>query len=111
MKLYTKHGDDGSTGLFGGSRVSKSHLRVCAYGSVDETNATIAEIVLLEGVERGARSERNGGVAEQGLIETDLAAEAVERSRCNELEFGGDRLTGNRVDVGHAAGDLGPRGG
>jgi cob(I)alamin adenosyltransferase len=41
MKIYTRTGDDGSTGLFGGGRVSKSSLRVEAYGTVDEANATI----------------------------------------------------------------------
>lgn len=41
MKLYTKGGDDGSTGLFGGSRVPKDDARVSAYGEVDETNAAI----------------------------------------------------------------------
>ena len=39
MKLYTKTGDDGTTGLFGGGRVSKTSTRVVAYGTVDETNA------------------------------------------------------------------------
>jgi cob(I)alamin adenosyltransferase len=41
MKLYTKTGDDGTTGLFGGGRVPKSSARVDAYGTVDETNAAI----------------------------------------------------------------------
>ncbi|MDP8998779.1 MAG: cob(I)yrinic acid a,c-diamide adenosyltransferase [Myxococcota bacterium] len=41
MKLYTKTGDDGTTGLFGGGRVSKTSTRVGAYGTVDETNAAI----------------------------------------------------------------------
>ncbi|MEM6258110.1 MAG: cob(I)yrinic acid a,c-diamide adenosyltransferase [Planctomycetota bacterium] len=41
MKLYTKRGDDGQTDLIGGERVSKNHLRVLAYGAVDELNATI----------------------------------------------------------------------
>jgi len=41
MKLYTKTGDDGSTGLFGGPRVAKCDLRVAAYGEVDETNAAL----------------------------------------------------------------------
>jgi cob(I)alamin adenosyltransferase len=39
MKLYTRTGDDGTTGLFGGERVGKDHPRVAAYGSVDELNA------------------------------------------------------------------------
>jgi cob(I)alamin adenosyltransferase len=41
MKIYTKTGDDGTTGLFGGGRVSKSNHRVEAYGTVDELNAVL----------------------------------------------------------------------
>ena len=41
MKIYTKTGDDGETGLFGGERVKKNDARVDAYGSVDETNAVL----------------------------------------------------------------------
>lgn len=41
MKIYTKTGDDGTTGLFGGTRVQKHSPRVDAYGTVDETNATL----------------------------------------------------------------------
>jgi cob(I)alamin adenosyltransferase len=41
MKIYTRTGDDGTTGLFGGARVRKASLRVDAYGTVDETNAAI----------------------------------------------------------------------
>lgn len=41
MKLYTRTGDDGTTGLFGGARVPKASARVSAYGTVDETNAAI----------------------------------------------------------------------
>lgn len=41
MKIYTKTGDDGTTGLFSGKRVAKSSSYVEAYGSVDEVNAWI----------------------------------------------------------------------
>lgn len=41
MKLYTRNGDDGTTGLFGGQRVSKDDLRVEAYGTVDELNSHV----------------------------------------------------------------------
>lgn len=41
MKIYTKTGDDGTTGLYGGARVSKADLRVEAYGAVDEANAAV----------------------------------------------------------------------
>ena len=39
MKIYTKTGDAGETGLFDGTRVSKADPRVAAYGDVDELNA------------------------------------------------------------------------
>ena len=41
MKIYTKKGDKGQTGLIGGSRVSKNDLRINAYGTVDELNAHV----------------------------------------------------------------------
>ncbi|HJW71884.1 MAG TPA: cob(I)yrinic acid a,c-diamide adenosyltransferase [Geothrix sp.] len=41
MKLYTRTGDDGSSGLFGGDRVSKAHLRLMAYGTLDELNSVL----------------------------------------------------------------------
>ncbi len=41
MKIYTKTGDDGSTGLIGGSRVRKSDQRIECYGTVDELNAAV----------------------------------------------------------------------
>src|ERR1043165_7954100 len=41
VKIYTKTGDTGETGLFGGGRVPKDDPRVQAYGEVDETNAAI----------------------------------------------------------------------
>ena len=41
MKIYTKTGDDGSTGLLGGSRVRKSDTRIDCYGIIDELNACI----------------------------------------------------------------------
>jgi len=43
-KLYTKTGDDGTTGLFSGKRVSKHHVRIKAYGTVDELNAWVGLI-------------------------------------------------------------------
>jgi cob(I)alamin adenosyltransferase len=41
VKLYTKTGDAGETGLFGGARVSKASARVSSYGAVDELNACL----------------------------------------------------------------------
>ena len=44
MKIYTKTGDTGQTALLGGNRVSKSDVRVEAYGTIDELNANIAHL-------------------------------------------------------------------
>jgi cob(I)alamin adenosyltransferase len=46
MKIYTKTGDRGETGLFGGGRVPKDDLRVQAYGDVDELNSTLGVAVV-----------------------------------------------------------------
>ena len=45
-KIYTRTGDDGSTGLVDGSRLSKNDVRVRAYGDVDETNSIIGLVRL-----------------------------------------------------------------
>lgn len=44
MKIYTKTGDQGTTALFGGTRVPKNHVRIEAYGTVDELNSYIGLI-------------------------------------------------------------------
>jgi cob(I)alamin adenosyltransferase len=65
-KIYTRTGDDGTTGLVGGSRRLKSDLRVEAYGTVDETNAAI-------GMARTHCAVENPAIdALLGLIQNDL---------------------------------------
>jgi cob(I)alamin adenosyltransferase len=44
-KIYTRTGDDGTTGLGDGVRIAKDHLRVEAYGTVDETNSAIGMVL------------------------------------------------------------------
>jgi cob(I)alamin adenosyltransferase len=46
MKIYTKTGDSGETGLFGGERVSKNTIRIEAYGTIDELNAFIGLTII-----------------------------------------------------------------
>lgn len=45
MKIYTKTGDEGMTGLWGGARVAKNSQRVSAYGDVDELNAILGVVI------------------------------------------------------------------
>ncbi|MEB8344596.1 cob(I)yrinic acid a,c-diamide adenosyltransferase [Flavobacteriaceae bacterium KMM 6898] len=44
MKIYTKTGDKGTTALFGGKRVSKHHIRIDSYGTIDELNTWLGLI-------------------------------------------------------------------
>jgi len=64
VKIYTKTGDDGTTGLFGGGRVSKASTRVEAYGTVDELNATVG-LARAHGLEKAT-----DGILEQ--VQVDL---------------------------------------
>jgi cob(I)alamin adenosyltransferase len=45
MKIYTKTGDDGNTGLQGNLRIAKSHPRIISYGTVDEANAALGVVL------------------------------------------------------------------
>nr|BFF22147.1 hypothetical protein GCM10025732_01120 [Glycomyces mayteni] len=54
-RIYTKTGDDGTTGLADFSRVPKTHLRLAAYGDVDEANAVIGTALALQAGEIGER--------------------------------------------------------
>ena len=45
MKIYTKTGDDGNTGLQGNFRIAKSHPRIVSYGTVDEANAALGVVL------------------------------------------------------------------
>ncbi len=44
-KIYTKTGDDGTTGLIGGKRISKSSQRITTYGAIDELNSSIGIVL------------------------------------------------------------------
>lgn len=50
MKIYTKTGDKGETGLIGGTRISKSDVRIEAYGTVDELNSFIGMLLCYKAV-------------------------------------------------------------
>ena len=56
MKIYTKTGDKGETGLFGGQRVSKDSLRITAYGTIDELNSFIG-LAITEVNDEGVRMD------------------------------------------------------
>ena len=55
-KIYTRTGDDGTTGLGDGSRVAKDSLRVDAFGTVDEANSAIGIVLAADTVPQGIRA-------------------------------------------------------
>jgi len=77
MKIYTKTGDKGTTGLYGGQRVAKNAPRIQAYGEVDELNAVLGMV----------RAETNLEPVQQTLLEIQ-----------NNLFVMGAQLASPRVD-------------
>jgi cob(I)alamin adenosyltransferase len=98
MKIYTKTGDDGHTGLFGGERVLKDDARVEAYGSVDEANACL-------GVARaaGLTPEVDAAVeriqAQLFVLGAELATPADHRSRLRMPLLDTAEVTGLEQDI------------
>ena len=72
MKIYTKTGDDGYTGLQGDFRIAKSHPRILAYGTVDEANAMIG-VVLSNVLDDDVREVLNTIQNELFLLGSDLS--------------------------------------
>lgn len=55
-KIYTRTGDDGTTGLGDGARVAKTHARIEAFGTVDETNSALGLVLAVEDLPEEVRS-------------------------------------------------------
>lgn len=80
MRIYTKTGDTGETGLFGGGRVPKSDIRVEAYGVVDELNAVLG--VALVAIQDDAIAELLRAVQpDLFVVGAHLATPATTRGR------------------------------
>lgn len=74
MKIYTKKGDEGQTSLIGGTRVSKAHLRIDAYGTVDELNSCLG--MLRDMIARQDYQEKIAGIQDRLFtIGSHLAAD------------------------------------
>jgi len=72
MKIYTKTGDRGDTGLFGGARVSKASVRVSAYGDVDELNSVLG-VVVAHSADEPSRAELRQIQSELFVLGAELA--------------------------------------
>ena len=85
MKIYTKTGDAGETGLYGGPRVRKDHVRIEAFGTVDELNSHLGLIRTIPG---------------SGALD-----ELLRRIQCDLFELGAQLATpgdgAERIGLGH----------
>lgn len=85
MKLYTKNGDDGSTGLIGNVRVAKCDGRVDAYGEVDETNAAIG-VVIAESTDAKLNANLQRIQADLFMLGAELATPSDQERQCSIRE-------------------------
>ena len=107
MKIYTRTGDEGTTALFGGDRVVKSHPRIEAYGTVDELNSVVG--VVIAHLDAGA--DRLSGVLGRIQHELfDLGADLAtpEHSRASVARVGGAHAAALEADIDAFEADLAP---
>jgi len=102
MKIYTKTGDRGETGLFGGARVSKASARVAAYGDVDELNSQLG-VVCTQLTASGPR------LSQLRQIQADLFSLGAELARdpSKQVELGVPLLSDAEIErLEHAIDEL-----
>jgi cob(I)alamin adenosyltransferase len=105
MTIYTRTGDEGETALFGGGRVPKDHLRVVAYGDVDELNSAVGLVLatspgeieagLLQSIQHDLFAI-GGRLAspDPEKVKKALAKAVVPEARITEMERAIDRADG-----------------
>lgn len=80
MRIYTRTGDQGETGLFGGQRVLKTHPRVQAYGEVDELNAVLG-VCVAQCTDAAMRRDLERIQSDLFVVGSDLATPPEEGDR------------------------------
>ena len=101
MKIYTKTGDDGTTGLIGGGRVRKSDARLDAYGTVDELNALLGVAAVVADPPIGDPLRRV--MDELFVVGSHLAAPAGRRAALPPLGEAMSRRLEAEIDAAEAA--------
>jgi len=93
MKIYTRTGDDGLTGLFGGPRVSKDDLRIEAYGTADELNSVL-------GAARAALSAYTPGPFDEPERTGEAANTASAAHWAEDMDAWLERIQNELFDLG-----------
>jgi cob(I)alamin adenosyltransferase len=91
VKIYTRTGDEGETGLFGGGRVPKDHPRVAAYGDVDELNSAVglaratAPVELFDPLLQGVQRDLFSIAAHLATPDPAKVAKALEKAELSDV--------------------------
>lgn len=98
MKIYTKTGDKGTTSLVGGTRVPKTHIRLEAYGTVDELNSNLGLLItyLLDGRIKIFCSKCKTDFCRRLSSGHRPGENGAERSQYHQLGAGGNGGAGDR---------------
>ena len=107
MKIYTKTGDDGTTGLFGGDRVSKNDARVEAYGTIDELNASLG-VARAAGVDAWTDAELGRIQSELFVAGAELACAEGKEAKLKMDLVSDAHIAALESGIDHAEGDLPP---
>ncbi|HEX2868975.1 MAG TPA: cob(I)yrinic acid a,c-diamide adenosyltransferase [Ignavibacteriales bacterium] len=111
MKIYTKTGDKGETGLFGGGRVAKDNLRIEAYGTIDELNSVLgvainyvkdeSVVFLLKEIQRELFVAGGDLAAPHDKEGSNFKIPRVEKELSEELEHQIDFYSGKLEELRH----------
>lgn len=107
MKIYTKTGDAGETGLYGGTRVSKTDPRVEAYGTVDELNALLG---LARAQLNDVQVDRTLEELQNALFEVgaDLATPLEAKTRAKIVPIDAEDVSHLEAAIDRYSDELGP---
>ena len=113
-KIYTKTGDDGSTGLADGSRVRKHDLRPVAYGTVDELNSILGLVVYFLNNKNKKRSPFNQIASILKKIQNDLfdlgadLSTPIKKNNLNDLRIVNEQIVNIEVLIDRYNDNLNP---
>lgn len=99
MKIYTRTGDKGQTGLFGGKRIAKSSARLHAYGSIDELNALIGLILTNATLPTSVRDHLEQIQLSLFIVGADLATPQESKTNVKRIDLSHATTLENWIDT------------
>ena len=99
MKIYTKHGDNGETSLFGGTRVPKDDLRIRTYGTFDELNGILGLALCEKGVPKDLKAKFSRIQNELFQLGAELATPRGKSTSIELIDFAHTERMENEIDA------------